>query len=184
MYSQAHIPKYLKPSLERVKGRYKLVTAMIIIRRVSWLYIVACTNGYHQDDKGDWLCRGLLHSFWQHKILVWNLVFVSPGGQFGHRYVIPKATRHIVQSSLRVQNGVSFFCKMQSARPVPFHPQAQWPSMLVCVYTHTHTHTHTHTKQNFKKTSYSAKPYSDSPNNYIFFHGSHFGKIHFIPQPW
>ena len=119
---------------------------MIIIRRVSWLYIVACTNGYHQDDKGDWLCRGLLHSFWQHKILVWNLVFVSPGGQFGHRYVIPKATRHIVQSSLRVQNGVSFFCKMQSARPVPFHPQAQWPSMLVCVYTHTHTHTHTQNK--------------------------------------
>ena len=53
MYSQAHIPKYLKPSLERVKGRYKLVTAMITIRRVSWLYIVAYTNGCHQDDEGD-----------------------------------------------------------------------------------------------------------------------------------
>ena len=32
----------------------------------------------------------------------WNLVFIGPGGQFGHRYVIPMATRHIVQSSLKV----------------------------------------------------------------------------------
>ena len=44
-------------------------------------------------------------------ILVWNLVFISPGGQFGPRYVIPMATRHIVQSSLKVQDGVSFFKK-------------------------------------------------------------------------
>ena len=175
------MPKFLVPSLESVKGRYKLVTAMIIIRRVSWLYIVAY-NGCRQDYKGDWLHRGLLHScsFWRREILAWNLVFISPGSQCGHRYVIPKAARHIVQSSLKCKM-VSFFCKMQSARPVPFLPQAQRPSMLACVHTRTHTHTHTHAKQNFKKTSCSAKPYSDSPNNYIFFHGSHFGKIHFIP---
>ena len=46
------MPKFLVPSLESVKGRYKLVTAMIIIRRVSWLYIVAY-NGCRQDYKGD-----------------------------------------------------------------------------------------------------------------------------------
>ena len=28
--------------------------------------------------------------------------FISPRGQFGGRYVIPMATRHIVQSSLKV----------------------------------------------------------------------------------
>ena len=42
------------------------------------------------------------------------------GGQFCHRYIIPRSTRHIVQSSLKVQDGVSFFLKMESARPVPF----------------------------------------------------------------
>ena len=41
----------------------------------------------------------------------------------GCKYVIPMATRHIVQSSLKVQDGVSFFFKMESARPVPFLPQ-------------------------------------------------------------
>ena len=39
----------------------------------------------------------------------WNLVFIRPGGQFGHRYG-PMATRHIVQSSLKVQDGVSLAC--------------------------------------------------------------------------
>ena len=66
---------------------------------------------------------GLLHSFLRREILVWNLVFISPGGQFGRRYVIPMANRHLVQSSLKVQDGVSFFLKMESARPVPFLPQ-------------------------------------------------------------
>ena len=47
-------------------------------------------------------------------------VFISLGGQFGHRYVIPMATRHIVQSSPKMEDGVSFFFKMESARPVPF----------------------------------------------------------------
>ena len=73
--------------------------------------------------KGDWLHRGLLHSSGQWENVVWNLVFISPGGQFGRMYVIPMTTRHIVQSSLRVQDGVSFFFKMESAQPVPFLPQ-------------------------------------------------------------
>ena len=47
----------------------------------------------------------------------------SPGGQFGRRYVIPMVTGHMVQSSLKVQDGVSFFLKMESAQPVPFLPQ-------------------------------------------------------------
>ena len=50
-------------------------------------------------------------------------MFISPGDQFGLSYVIPLATRHIVQSSLKVQDGVSFFFKMESAQPVPFLPQ-------------------------------------------------------------
>ena len=54
----------------------------------------------------------------------YSLVFISLGGQFGHRYVIPMATRHMVQSSLEVQDEVSFFFKMESARPVPFLPQS------------------------------------------------------------
>ena len=93
-----------------------------IIRRVSWLYTVAYTSGCHTDYKGDWLRRGLSHSFWWREILVWNLVFISPGGQFVCRYVIAMATRHAVQSSLKVRDWVSFFFKMESAQPVPFLP--------------------------------------------------------------
>ena len=106
-----------------------------IIRRVSWLYIMACTSGCHKDYKGDWLHRGLLHSFWRREILVWNLVFISPGGQFGPRYVIPMATRHIVQSSLKVQDGVSFF-KKEWARPVPFlsHYFSDWSFWMLIVW--------------------------------------------------
>ena len=40
-----------------------------------------------------------------------------------YRHVIPMATRHMVQSSLKVQDGFSFFFKMESAQPVPFLPQ-------------------------------------------------------------
>ena len=47
-------------------------------------------------------------------------MFISPGGQFGRRHVIRMAPRHMVQSSLKVQDGVSFFFKMESAQPVPF----------------------------------------------------------------
>ena len=73
-------------------------------------------------------------------------MFISPGGQCGHRYVIPKAARHIVQSSLKCKI-VSFFCKMQSARPVPFPLRHSDPVCLrVCTHTHTHTHAHTHTR--------------------------------------
>ena len=106
-----------------------------IIRRVSWLYIMAYTSGCHKDYKGDWLHRGLLHSFWRREILVWNLVFISPGGQFGPRYVIPMATRHIVQSSLKVQDGVSFF-KKEWARPVPFlsHYFSDWSFWMLIVW--------------------------------------------------
>ena len=69
--------------------------------------------------------------------MVWNLVFISPGDQFGCRYVIPMATRHMVQSSLKVQDGVSFFFKMESAQPVPFFPHYQtltvrpWPGHVL-----------------------------------------------------
>ena len=106
-----------------LKGDTIRLQPWFIIRRVSWLYIVAYTNGCHKDYKCDWLHRGLLHSFWWWEILVWNLVFISPGGQLGRRYVIPMATGHMVQSSLKVQDGVSFFLKMESAQPVPFLPQ-------------------------------------------------------------
>ena len=102
------------------KGDTLRLQPWFIIRRVSWLYTVAYTNGHHKDYKGDWLHRGLLHSFRWWEILVWNLVFISPRGQFGCRYLIPMANRHIVQSSLTVQDGVSFFFRIESAQPVPF----------------------------------------------------------------
>ena len=98
---------------------------------------VAYTSGGHKDYKGDWLHRGLSHSFWWWEILVWNLVFISSGGQFSCRYVISMATRHMVQSSLKVQDGVSFFFKVESAQPVPFLPRYQtltvrpWPGHVL-----------------------------------------------------
>ena len=52
-------------------------------------------------------------------------MFNSLGGQFGHGHVITMAPRHMVQCSLKVQGGVSFFFKMESARPVPFLPQGE-----------------------------------------------------------
>ena len=54
--------------------------------------------------------------------MVWNLVFISPGAQVSCRYVIPMATGHIVQSSLKVQDGVSLSFQMESAQPVSFLP--------------------------------------------------------------
>ena len=36
------------------------------------------------------------------------------------------AARHIVQSSLKLQDGISFFLKMKSAQPVPFLPHWWW----------------------------------------------------------
>ena len=112
---QVHIPKVLKTRLESVKGWYNQLQPWFIVRRVSWLY----TNGSHKDYKGDWLHRGLLHSFWRWEILVWNLVLTSPEGQFSHRYAIPMVIRHVVQSSLKMKDGISFFFKMQSVRPIP-----------------------------------------------------------------
>ena len=108
-------PNSLNLAWKVLKGDTIRLQPCFIIRRVSRLYIVDYTNGCHKDYKWDWLHRGLLHSFWRWEILVWNHVY-----QFGRRYVIPMATRHIVQNSLKVQDGVSFFFKMESARPVPF----------------------------------------------------------------
>ena len=120
--AQAHIPRVLKPSLESVKGRYSQITAKIHHQNVSWLYTVAYTGGrgWRKDYKGNRLHRGLSPSFCRREILVWSLVFISLGGQFNRRYVIPMTTRHMVQSSLKVQDVVSFFFKMESAQPVPF----------------------------------------------------------------
>ena len=105
-----------------LKGDTIRLQPWFMIRRVSWLYTAACASRCHKDDKGDWLHKGLFHSFWRWEILVWNLVFICPGGQFSHRYVIPMATRHIVQSSFKMQDRGSFFFKMESAWPVPFLP--------------------------------------------------------------
>ena len=110
-------PNSLNLAWKVLKGDTIRLQPWFVIRRVSWLYTVAYTNGCHKDYKWDWLHRGLLHSFWRWEILVWNHVY-----QFGRRYVIPMATRHMVQSSLKVQD-VSFFFKMESAQPVPFLPQ-------------------------------------------------------------
>ena len=115
--AQAHIPKFLKPSLENVKGRSIRLQPWFIIRRVSWLYTVAYTNGCHQDYKGHWLHRGLLHSFWWREFLIWNLVFISPGGQFGcscyphgSQAHGPELTERAWWSFLLFQDGVSSAC--------------------------------------------------------------------------
>ena len=123
-------PNSLNLGWKVLKGDSIRLQPWFIIRRVSWLYIVAYANGSHKDYKGDWLYRRLLHSFWWQEILVWNLVLISPGGQFGHRYAIPMATRHVVQSSLKVQDGISLFFKMESVRPVPFLFNYSWPSAI------------------------------------------------------
>ena len=123
-------PNSLNLGWKVLKGDSIRLQPWFIIRRVSWLYIVAYANGSHKDYKGDWLYRRLLHSFWRREILVWNLVLISPGGQFGHRYAIPMATRHVVQSSLKVQDGISFFFKMESVRPVSFLFNYCWPSAI------------------------------------------------------
>ena len=75
-------PNSLNLAWKVLKGDTIRLQPWFIIRRVSGLYIVDYTNGCHKDHKGDRLHRGLSHSFWQWVILVWNLVFISPGGQF------------------------------------------------------------------------------------------------------
>ena len=57
-------------------------------------------------------------------------MFIIPGGQFGCGYVIPMATRYIVQSSLKVQDEVSFFFKMESAWPFLFSFMIETESSL------------------------------------------------------
>ena len=68
-------PNSLNLAWKVLKGDTVRLQPWFIIRRVSWLYIVAYTNGCRKDYKGDWLHRGLLHSFWRWEILVWNPVF-------------------------------------------------------------------------------------------------------------
>ena len=100
-----------------LKGDPTRLQSWFTTRRVSWLYPVAYTNGCHKDSKRDWLHRGLSHSFWRQEILVSNLVYIRLGGQFGHRYVIPMATRPMVRltesarwSFLLFQYGVGSVC--------------------------------------------------------------------------
>ena len=58
-------------------------------------------------------------------------MFISLGGQFGHRYVISTATMHLAQGSLKMQDGVSFFFKMEPAQPVPFLPPGDLFSSVI-----------------------------------------------------
>ena len=110
-----------------LKGDTVRLQPWFIIRIM--ILLVAYTNEGHKDYKGDWLHRGLLHCFWRQEISAWNLVFISPGGQFGHRYVIPTATRHIVQSSLKQQDGVSFFFQDGVGLACSFPPSSSPPAL-------------------------------------------------------
>ena len=49
--AQAHIPTFLKPGLESVKGRYNQVTAMTHNQKGQLAYIVAYTNGCPEGYK-------------------------------------------------------------------------------------------------------------------------------------
>ena len=104
-----------------LKGDTVRLQSWLIIGRVSWLDIVAYTNACHKAYKGDWLYRGLLQSFWQWELLVWNLMFVHLGGQFGQRHLIPMATRHIVLREKTIESPLD--CK--EIRPV--HPKGNQP---------------------------------------------------------
>ena len=138
LFSQGPRPTFVKtlytlsvllkpPSLNSLNLAWKVLKGdtirlqpWFIIRRVSWLYIVDYTNGCHKDYKGDRLHRGLSHSFWQWVILVWNLVFISPGGQFAIGMLSPCLPGTKSKVHWKCKMGVSFFFKMESARPVPF----------------------------------------------------------------
>ena len=58
--------------------------------------------------------------------MVWNLVFISSGGLFGCTYVVSMATRYIVQSSPRMQEGVSFSRWSQCSLFFPLSPLAMF----------------------------------------------------------
>ena len=51
--AQAHIPKFLKPSLENAKGRYNRVTAMIHNQKGQLVIHCSLHQGGHKDYKGD-----------------------------------------------------------------------------------------------------------------------------------
>ena len=76
-------------------------------------------------------------------------MFISLGVQFRRRHVIPMATRHVVQSSLKVQDGVSFFFQRESAQPVPFvlHSDTHCGRdvrLLTCLFTYLGLFTYTY----------------------------------------
>ena len=100
-----------------LKGDTVRLQSWLIIGRVSWLDIVAYTNACHKAYKGDWLHSGLLQSFWKWEILAWNFMFVSLGGQFSQRHLIPMATRHVVLREKTLESPLD--CK--EIRPV--HPK-------------------------------------------------------------
>ena len=109
------------------KGDNNEVTPMI--RNQKGQLVIHYTNGCHKDYNSDWLHRGLLHSFWQWEILVWNLVFISLQVLFSHRYVISIATSHIFQSFtknvrwsfLLFQDGVNSAWSFPSSPNYPYH---------------------------------------------------------------
>ena len=51
--AQAHIPKFLKPSLESVTGRYNQVTAMVHNQKSQLVIHGSLHDGGHTDYKGD-----------------------------------------------------------------------------------------------------------------------------------
>ena len=102
--AQAHIPRFLKPSLESVKGRHNQVTAV-----ASRL----CTVAYTMKITKLIDCTGVIAFFLATGNLGMESGVCQSGRPVGCRYVIPMATRHTVQSSLKGQDRVSFFFKMQ-----------------------------------------------------------------------
>ena len=118
--AQVHFPKFFKPSLESIKGTSRL-QPWFTIRRVSWLYTVAYTNGCHKDYKGDWLHRGLSHSFWrQDGICVYQSRRpVRPWVCYPHGYQAhgPKLTVSARWSFLLCQDGVSMACSFPPSTP-------------------------------------------------------------------
>ena len=103
--AQDPTPNSLNLAWKMLKGDAVRSQPWFTVRRVSCLYTVAYASWCPKGYRGDWRHGGLLRSFRLWEIFIWNLVFISPGGLFCCRYVISMATRHIVQSSLKMQGG-------------------------------------------------------------------------------
>ena len=83
--------------------------------------------------------EGLLHSFWQREILVWDLVLISLGGQFGCRNVTrlhgyqahsPKLTESARWSFLLFQDGASLACSFPPSRKILLEEMAPHSCIL------------------------------------------------------